>query len=207
MSDSARRDTTPGTTAVAGEATLVEALRRGDPAALLALVERHERRIYNFAARMCRHPEDARDVLQETFLAAVRASREFRGESALQTWLFRIAANACRKMKRRRKFEPRRELSLEEFLPSGEEATSATRPDGEDSPEAVLARADLRAALDAGIAELPSPYRAVLILRDLEGLSTEETAAALGLEPGAVRTRLHRARLFLRQRLTGHAPR
>ena len=141
---------------------------------------------------------------QETVLAAVRSVSAFRGESSLQTWLFRIAANACRKMRRRGKAEPERELSLEEFLPGAPETILATHPGGEETPDVALDRADLREALDAGIADLPPGYRAVLILRDLEGLSTEEAAQVLGIEPGAVRTRLHRARLSLRQRLTAH---
>lgn len=100
-------------------APLIAALQRGEGQAVPTLVDRYEARIYNFASRMCRNAEDARDVLQETFLAAVRAGRTFRGESTLATWLFRIAANACRKLRRRGKFEPARHRSLEESRDDG----------------------------------------------------------------------------------------
>lgn len=177
----------------------IAALRRGEREALPALVDRYGPRIFNFAARMCRSDEDAKDILQETFLAAVRSVRDFRGEGKLTTWLFRIAANACRKLHRRGKFEPRRHLSLEEFIPSEDE--KALLAGAGETPEAVLLRADLREVLEAGIVSLSPPYRAVLILRDLEGLSTEETADALGLTTVTVKVRLHRARLALRRRL------
>lgn len=180
----------------------VEALRRGDGPAFLALVDRYEGRIYNFASRMCRSGEDAKDVLQETLLAAMRGLADFRGDGKVSTWLFRIAANACRKMRRRGKFEPQRHLTLEEFLPTERDLDHALAVPPE-KPDAALMRTDLRTALESAIAELPAPYRAVLILRDLEGLSTEETAEALGLTPITVRVRLHRARLFLRRRLAG----
>jgi RNA polymerase sigma-70 factor (ECF subfamily) len=149
---------------------------------------------------MCRSREDAYDVMQDTFLAAVRSAREFRGEGKLSTWLFRIAANACRKMRRRGKFEPQEHLSLDDVLPGPGEAAALASTEAE-TPEAQLLRTDLREALEAAIGELPRPYRAVLVLRDIEGLSTEEVAEALDLSVPAVKTRLHRARLFLRQRL------
>jgi RNA polymerase sigma-70 factor (ECF subfamily) len=186
------------------EAVLADALRRGEGGALSALVEGYASRIFGFASRMCRSAEDAQDVVQETFLAAIRSLKDFRGEGRVSTWLFRIAANACRKMRRRGKFEPERHLSLDEFFPE-EADPHASQPAGAaDTPEVALLRADLREALEAAIADLPPPYRAVLILRDVEGLSTEETAEALGVTPPTVKTRLHRARLFLRQRLVEH---
>jgi RNA polymerase sigma-70 factor (ECF subfamily) len=187
------------------QARLVDDLRRGDPGAFSALVDQYGGRHYNFAARMCRNDEDAKDVLQDTLLAAARSVAGFRAEGALSTWLFRIAVNACRKMHRRGKFEPYRHLSLDEFLPSESEAAVSLSA-RQETPETVLARTDLRGALEDGIALLPRAYRAVLILRDLEGLSTQETAEALGLTPVAVKVRLHRARLFLRQRLVTERP-
>ncbi|MBI2217214.1 MAG: sigma-70 family RNA polymerase sigma factor [Candidatus Rokubacteria bacterium] len=186
---------------------LVEALRRGDDGAFPALVEHYGSRIYNFAARMCRSDEDAKDILQDTFLAAVRSVKDFRGEGKLSTWLFRIAANACRKMHRRGKFEPARELSLDEFMPGeAERATLASHVDAGETPEMALLRTDLRETLEGAIAELPPHYRAVLILRDLEGLSTEEAAEALGLTIVTVKVRLHRARLYLRRQLAAVTP-
>jgi RNA polymerase sigma-70 factor (ECF subfamily) len=186
---------------------LVEALRRGDDGAFPALVEHYGSRIHNFAGRMCRSDEDAKDILQDTFLAAVRSVKDFRGEGKLSTWLFRIAANACRKMHRRGKFEPARELSLDEFMPGeAERARLASHVDSGETPEMALLRTDLRETLEHAIAELPAHYRAVLILRDLEGLSTDETAAALGLTIVTVKVRLHRARLYLRRQLAPSTP-
>ncbi len=181
---------------------LVDALRRGDPDAFPALVDAFGERIYNFAGRMCRSGEDAKDILQETFLAAVRSVKDFRGEGKFSTWLFRIAANACRKMHRRGKFEPAHELSLEALMPGEAERARLASGAGGETPEAALLRTDLRETLERAILDLPPAYRAVLILRDLEGLSTEEAAEALGLTVVATKVRLHRARLFVRQRLT-----
>lgn len=188
----------------AEEGRLLEALRRDLRGAFPALVARYEGRIYSFAARMCRSAEDARDVLQETFLAAFRALDRFRGEGRLTTWLFRIAANACLKMRRRPRFEAQEELPLEAFLPgSGEPAGIGP---GADDPERRLLTAELREALERGIAELPEPYRVVLVLRDVEGFPAEEVARILDLSVPAVKSRLHRARLFLRRYLAEHAP-
>lgn len=186
------------------DTTLVEAARRGEADALATLVDRYGPRIHNFAWRMCHSADDAKDILQETLLAAMRGLKDFRGEAKLSTWLFRIAANACRKMHRRGKFEPARHLTLEEFLPT-EQDINAALGDPPETPETALRRTDLRQALEVAIAALPTPYRAVLILRDVEGLSTEEAAEALGVTSITVRVRLHRARLFVRQRLAGVA--
>jgi len=179
---------------------LVDDLKAGREEAFGLLLDVYGRRLYNFARRMCRHDEDARDVVQETLLALVRSLHAYRGEGSLQAWLFHVAANACRKMRRRGKFEPEQELSLEAFFPPGQDQ-SAEIPDPASNPEDRLLRTELNARLEDAIAELPTKYRSVLLLRDVEHLSTEETARALGLTPQAVKTRLHRARLFLRERL------
>lgn len=186
--------------AVQDDTTLVEAARRGEAGALAMLVDRYGPRIHNFASRMCRNAEDAKDISQETFLAAMRGLKDFRAEGKLSTWLFRIAANACRKMRRHGKFEPAHHLTLEQFLPT-ERDMNAALVDPPETPDHALRRTDLRESLEAAVAELPAPYRAVLVLRDLEGLSTDEAAEALGVTPITVRVRLHRARLFIRQRL------
>lgn len=166
------------------------------------LVAEYQGRIYSFASRMCRSAEDARDVLQETFLAAVRALPAFRGDAKVSTWLFRIAANACRKMRRRGKHEPARLLSLDDVMPAPG-AWPLEIADAAEGPEAVALRHEVQRALDASIADLPPAYRAVLILRDLEGLSTEEVAEILGLSVPNVKSRLHRARLFVRNGVVG----
>jgi RNA polymerase sigma-70 factor, ECF subfamily len=168
-------------------------------------VEQYQARMYGFLSRMCRSREDARDALQDTFLSAFRAFENFRGESAVSTWLYRIATNACLKIRRRGKYEPERELSLDEFMPSREAGGPVEIADGAASPERVLLDKELQQALERAIAELPGPYRIVLVLRDVEGLPAEEVAQVLGLSVAAVKSRLHRARLFLRQRLAEHA--
>lgn len=183
-------------------AEVIHAACGGDAGAFRALVEHYQERLYNFAARMCRHREDAKDVLQETLLAAARALRDFRGEGSLTAWLFRIAANACRKLRRRGKFEPEEELSLDEFVPRPGPGGQPEIAGWPETPEAALDRAVVREALEAAITGLPPAYREVLLLRDVEGLSTAATAEALGLTEAAVKTRLHRARLFVRERLS-----
>lgn len=180
---------------------ILGAARDGDPSALRALIGHYQERVYSFASRMCRSREDAKDVLQDTLLSAVRALRSFRGEGSFTTWMFRIAANACRKMRRRGKFEPERELSLDEFLPQPGHDGFPEVVDWSETPDTSLARDELRRALEDAITALPEAYRAVLLLRDVEGLSTEGTAQALDLTPQAVKTRLHRARLAVRDRL------
>lgn len=183
---------------------LIEAVKRDRRRAFPDLVAAYEHRIYRFASRMCRNAEDARDVLQDTFLAAFRAIGDFRGEAKVSTWLFRIAANACRKMRRRGKFEPERQLSLDEFLP--DRGAHAAPEDPPPDPETVAMTAELRQALETGVAALPPSYRIVLVLRDIEGFSAEEVAEILELSVPAVKSRLHRARLFLRQQLAEHQP-
>jgi RNA polymerase sigma-70 factor, ECF subfamily len=168
-------------------------------------VEQYQARIYGFLSRMCRSREDAKDALQDTFLSAFRAFESFRGESSMSTWLYRIATNACLKIRRRGKYEPERELSLDEFMPSRESREPVQIADGSASPERVLLDKELQQAVESAIAELPGPYRIVLVLRDIEGLPAEEVAQVLGLSVPAVKSRLHRARLFLRQRLEEHA--
>jgi RNA polymerase sigma-70 factor (ECF subfamily) len=185
---------------------LIEAVKRDRRYAFPDLVAAYEHRIHRFASRMCRNAEDARDVLQDTFLAAFRAIGDFRGEAKFSTWLFRIAGNACRKMRRRGKFEPERELSLDEFMPGPAALAASATADPAPDPEVAVMTAELRQALEAGIAELPRPYRIVLVLRDVEGFSAEEVAEILELSVPAVKSRLHRARLSLRQQLAEHRP-
>jgi len=188
---------------LAEERRLVDDLKAGKEEAFGLLLDVYGRRLYNFARRMCRHDEDARDVVQETLLALVRSLQAYRGEGSLHAWLFHVAANACRKMRRRGKFEPEQELSLEAFFPAGQEQPWEIL-DPASNPEDRLLRTELSAVLEQAIAALPTKYRSVLLLRDVEHLSTEETARALGLTPQTVKTRLHRARLFLRERLMSY---
>lgn len=184
------------------EAALVEAGKRGDPDALAGLAERYEGVVYRFAMRMCRNVEDAKEILQDTFLTALRALGDFRGESRFSTWLYRIASNAC--LKRRTRAAADRELPLEEFLPAREGEGPPEIPDWSENPEAVSLKGEVAGRLEAAIDRLPRDYKIVLVLRDVEGLSNEEVATALDLTVGAVKSRLHRARLFMRRELSGY---
>jgi len=162
----------------------------------------HADRIYRFAQRVCRGEEDARDLVQETFLNAYRGLAQFRGDAQLSTWLYRIAIRACMAMRRRRKGEPERELSLDEFIPTDDGELRLQIPASGLTPEEALANKQLRRALNAAIHALPRKYRVVLVLRDMEGLSAKEVGEIMGLNERAVKSRLHRARLFVRRELS-----
>jgi len=180
----------------ADEAELVEAARAGSGAALEVLLERHEARLYRFARRLCRHHEDAEDVLQESLLAAARGLRRFRGKSSLSTWLYTIARSFCIKKRRRSVFAPA-QVSLDT---EAQIAARGVRDPARD-PQEALEASRLEAALERAIASLDRPYREVLLLRDVEGLPAAEVARVTGLSVAAVKTRLHRARGRLREAL------
>jgi len=189
------------------ERALVAACRDGDPAALEALVRSHQDRVYSFAMRMCRNVEDAKDILQDTFLGVIRSIREFREESKFSTWLYRIAANACLKKRRRGVHEPtpEQELSLDDLMPRPDaEGRKPEIPDWSEDAERALLQGELSARMESAIDKLPRDYKIVLVLRDVEGLSAEETAQAVGLSVPAVKSRLHRARVFVRRELADY---
>lgn len=169
--------------------SLLAAAGRGDAAALEALLAQNQARIYRFGMKMCRDPDDAADVVQETMLAMARGIRDFRGGASLSTWLYSIARSFCIKKRRRSKFAPTDSLPLSEV---GEPASPL--PD----PEATAAQRELSHALDEAIAALEPKYREVLLLRDVEGLTAPEVGEVLKISTGAVKTRLHRARLSVR---------
>ncbi|HMM28032.1 MAG: sigma-70 family RNA polymerase sigma factor [Chloroflexota bacterium] len=179
---------------------LVARLKAGDQAAYAQLVEEQAARIYRLALRMMGNEADAEDVLQETFLSAFRSIDSFEERSSLSTWLYRIATNAA--LMRLRRKEPE-QVSVDEPL---------ERDDGDllprqffdfcCLPEDDLLRDEARAEMLRAIEELPATLRSVFVLRDIEGLSTEETANALDLSISAVKSRLMRARLKLRERLS-----
>jgi RNA polymerase sigma-70 factor (ECF subfamily) len=173
---------------------LLEAARQGDRSAIDALLERHQARIYRFGMKMCRNPEDARDVLQETLLAMARSVGDFREESSISTWLYSIARGFCVKKRRKSKFAPERLGSLETDVPAEvHRLLDPRRP-----PDEELADKELQEALEKSIDSLDPMYREVLLLRDFEGLTASETAEALGVSLDAVKSRLHRARLAVR---------
>lgn len=174
------------------------------------LYKDHVDLMYRFAYRLCGEPEAAKDLVQETFLNAYRGFDRFRGDAQVSTWLYTIASRACLRMRRRRKGAPERELSLEEFIPASDGEFRLQIPIDGLSPEEALQNKQLREALDTAIDQLPKKYKMVLVLRDMEGLSAKEVGAIMGLNERAVKSRLHRARLFVRRQLSarglGEAP-
>jgi RNA polymerase sigma-70 factor (ECF subfamily) len=183
----------PGPDRLSDEELLARA-RGGDGAALDELLTRVEPIIYRFGQRLCDHPDDALGVLQETMLTLVRSLHDFRGESALSTWLYAVARSHCSKRRRKQRHAPPM-ISLEED--AGVEQIASDVPD----PAASLEQRQISAALDAALRELDEKYRDVVVLRDVEGLSAAEVAAVLGLSVPAVKSRLHRARALLREDL------
>lgn len=171
-------------------------------AAFDRLYRDHVDRIYRFAQRLCGSSDDAKDLVQETFLNAYRSLKNFRGESRISTWLYTIAAHACQRMRRKRKGEPDHELSLDAPIPTPEGDLPLQVPGEDLSPQERLEHKELRRNLLAAVHKLPKKYRMVLVLRDMEGLSAKEVGAVMGLTERAVKSRLHRARLFVRRELT-----
>ena len=159
---------------------------------------------------MLRNDDDAGDAVQDAFLSAFRAIESFEGGSRISTWLHRIVVNAALMKLRTRRRKP--EQSIDDLLPRFLEDGHLERPAGawRDLPEDLVGQSELRDLVLASIDQLPEGYRNVLLLRDIEELDTEETAAAMGISTNAVKTRLHRARLALREilepRLIEHAP-
>lgn len=158
--------------------------------------------IYRYANRLCGEVEAAKDLVQETFLNAYRGFKDFRGDAQVSTWLYTIASRACLRMRRKKKGEPERELSLDEFIPTSEGEFRLQIPVDGLTPEEAFQNKELRRALDQAIDKLPKKYRMVLVLRDMEGLSAKEVGTVMGLNERAVKSRLHRARLFVRRELS-----
>ncbi|MDW7710428.1 MAG: sigma-70 family RNA polymerase sigma factor [Deferrisomatales bacterium] len=181
------------------EAELVEQARQGDFGAFEALVTASEGKVYGHLLRLLGNVEDARDLLQETYLSAFRHLRSFKGDSAFSTWVYRIATNHA--LMRLRKRNPET-VGLDEIaVPSHEELKGRTISDWALNPRDAVLRKEVRELLDRAIQSLPATYRTVVVLRDVQGMDTAETAEILGISEGAVKTRLHRARIFLRETL------
>jgi len=184
---------------VATEQELVEQAKRGDTSAFSELVNRYERNIYRLARHITQNEDDAEDVLQETFLKAFANLDQFQGHSKFYTWLVRIAVNESLMKLRRRKAD--RSVSLDEPVETGEDSMPREIAAWEENPEQKYSRAEMNAILSRAIDSLSPGFRTVFLLRDVEGFSTEETASALKLSIPAVKSRLLRARLQLREKL------
>ena len=177
------------------DADLEDRLRRGDPRAFEELVIAYQHRVFGVALRMLRNRGEAEEIAQEVFLRVHRAVGDFRGEAKLSTWLYAITSRLCLN----RLASGERRMARE-----GEESLERLRGDAD--PAAHVERVELEAALQRAITELPEERRIVVVLRDFEGLSYEEIAAALDLELGTVRSRLHRARMDLKEKLERFLP-
>lgn len=182
---------------------LVARARAGDYAAFEALVGKYEGRVFRVALRIVRRQHDAEEVVQQTFLSVIEHLENFRGESAFITWLMRIATNHALALLRKR--------SVRAYVPLGEDRSEESYADvphpqyiaeWRETPDEIAARRETRQLLTDAMDELDEKYRLVFLLRDVEGLSTAETAEALGLSISNVKVRLLRARLMLRERLT-----
>ena len=191
------------------EVTLIERLRAGDSSAVADLAAAYGPRIYQLALRYMKNPEDAEEVAQDVLLKVHRKIDLFRGDSALSSWIYRITFNAAMSRLRNSKFSRPAEVPAEDAL-------RATAGDGERmrmpreaadwsslADEAVL-RSQLRARLDDAMKDLPAIYRVPVLLRDIQGLTTEEASAVLKVKTQTLKSRLHRGRLALRKKLTRH---
>lgn len=177
---------------------LVRRVQQGKVEAFEELVRRYERKVYNIAYRLLGNEEDATEALQDTFLRAYRFIRRFKFKSSFYTWLYRIATNVSLTKLRRRK-KPTT-VSLDEPVKNTDDLMFDI-PDPHTTPEEAFAKKRLRERLQAAIEKLPADFRAVVVLRDLEGLSNEEVSKVLGLSVPAVKARLHRGRIALREKM------
>ena len=173
------------------ETLLLRRVQEGDAEAFEPLVREHQTMVYNLALRLLKNETDAWDASQEAFLKAYTSLRDFRGESRFSGWLYRLTSNVCLDMLRRQKH--RSEVSLTAEAEDGEDI-SFELPDERYAPETVLEQRELRRSVQEALDTLPEDCRTIIILREMGGLSYEELARTLRLEPGTVKSRLNRAR-------------
>jgi RNA polymerase sigma-70 factor, ECF subfamily len=175
-------------------------LQKDDPDSMERALALLQQTAFSFSMKVCGHREDAEDTAQETLIRAVPVLSNFNSPEALAVWLYKVARSRCLMSRRRSKFAPKQTLSLDDLLPdrSQLEALTTSREVG---PEQQLLREENREELQRAVLKIPPDYRMVLVLHDMEELSTEEVARITGLREGTVRVRLHRARVFLRNQL------
>ena len=183
---------------------LIRSINSGQTDKFHDLVKRYEQKLYNFSLRMCRDHSDAEDMIQETFLNVFKYLKDFRYETKFKNWLYKVATSTCIKKRRKSKFAPDKELSLDDFRPGDETEVPDHVPEWALMPLEKLLNHELSSTINQEILSLPKKYRLVIVLRDIEGFSTEETAQILSLSPSNVKVRLHRARLYLRDKLKGY---
>ena len=186
----------------ADDEALVRLVCQGETERFGELVRRHERIVFRIVQGILNSPADSEEVLQESFLKAYTHLGEFRGQAKFRTWLIRIAINEAKM--RLRKERPGRFDSIDETDPNGDQFAPRDLRDWDPNPEERLGSAEVTGLLERAIRALPRGYREVILLRDVEGLSTEETAEGLGIRVAATKTRLRRARLMMREYLAPH---
>ncbi|MDQ1331758.1 MAG: polymerase sigma-70 factor, subfamily [Thermodesulfobacteriota bacterium] len=186
------------------DAGLINAINSGRKSLFHDLVIKYEQKLYNFGLKMCGETRDAEDMVQETFLNVYRYLSDFRYEASFKNWLYRIASSACIKKRRKSKFAPQKDISLEDFIPDDKNNIPDSLPSWASEPLEKILNDELSDNMSEAILSLPEKYRVVLVLRDIEGFSTEETARILNIKPASVKVRLHRARLFLKDKLKGY---
>jgi RNA polymerase sigma-70 factor (ECF subfamily) len=201
----ARMPAAGGTVRVDRDAALVEALRRGDPGAAETLVATYGDRVYRLAVRMTGSEQDAEEVVQDALWTAARKIDTFKGESAFGSWLYRITANAAYQKLRSRQGR-RLEIPWNDLLPAFDDGGKQIEAvaDWSRQVEEPALQTELRTVLTAAINDLPTDYRTAFVMHDVEGLSNPEIAESLQISLPAVKSRVHRSRLFLRQRLAGY---
>jgi len=178
------------------EELLIEEAKKGDRQALSALVKKYEQTVYNFAFKVCRDKDRAENTMQETFLSMVKSLGQFSGKSKLSTWLYTVVSNHCLMQAR-----SNAKFKFASFDDDQASINESEIVDWEISPEKITENEELKRHLDNAIKNLNPEYRVVFLLRDIEGLSTEETGKITNLSVPAVKSRLHRARAFLRNEL------
>ncbi len=188
-----------GTEQVSDELALVQAAKAGDITAFEQLVKRYDRNVFRIAQHITQNREDAEDVVQDAFLKAYENLEQFQGNSKFYTWLVRIAVNESLMKLRKRRTD--KTVSLDQEIETEEDSMPREVADWAPNPEQLYKQGELKEILTKTVNGLPASFRTVFVLRDVEGLSTEETAEALGLSIPAVKSRLLRARLQLRERL------
>jgi len=178
----------------------LEILQTGDDAGVEQALALLQNTVFSFSMRVCGHREDAEDTMQEVLLKSVSQLPKFSSPKALVVWLYKVAKNRCLMSRRKSKFAPARELSLEELMPDRKELEQLSAG-GKINPESFAIRSEEASRLRHAVQKLPPQYRIVLVLRDMEGLTDDEVAEITGVRAGTVRVRLHRARLFVRKEL------
>jgi RNA polymerase sigma-70 factor (ECF subfamily) len=179
----------------------IQLLKSNDPNSMEKAVALLQQSVFSFSMRVCNQREDAEDTMQEVLLKSVPVLSRFESPKALAVWLYKVAKNRCLMNRRKSKFAPQSELSLDELMPDRTELAQLSDRKGF-NPEAFAIRSQKAQWLREAIQKVPPEYRIILVLHDMEGLADDDVAEITGLRPGTVRVRLHRARLFVRKEIS-----